>query len=131
VFIVGLVATVAYFRFAGSYDSRLIGIWKSEADATIQEMRKTRPVTDQQELGLRKIFGHMTITFTKSSYSTELNGVVQSEKYTVVLKDSDSVIIKVKTALTGQIEQIRIQFVDRGTYWVEMSGIRKCFKRIR
>ncbi|MFL5329022.1 MAG: hypothetical protein ACJ8C4_08905 [Gemmataceae bacterium] len=130
--LVGIGLATLYVIKSRAADSRLIGTWKSDADATIADIRTRRPVTEQQELALRKLFGKMTITYDKKTYTSNLEGTVDTEPITIVSKDSDSVSIKVKWALDNSEKVIRIQFVGSDIYWVEIPGfdMRECFRRV-
>jgi hypothetical protein len=90
---VAVVVTVQVVK-ARRTDPRLYGTWKSDADATIAEMRKTRPVTDDQEQKLRMLFGKMTVTYTATTVTSDLDGTVETQPYQVVSKDATSVQIK-------------------------------------
>src|SRR5262249_34669970 len=82
--VIALVWMAVHFSRARRGDPRLIGTWQSDADATITELRKARPVTDKQEEAMRKLFGNMKITYTDATITTELNGVVDTQPYQVV-----------------------------------------------
>jgi hypothetical protein len=114
-------------------DPRLIGIWQSDADATITELRKARPVTDKQEVAMRKLFGKMKITYTDATITTELNGVVDNQPYQVVSRDGESVVVKSWSALSKKDEQWRLRFIGSDTYWVDVEqfALSECFRRIR
>lgn len=121
---------VVHFTKSRRTDPRLIGTWKSDADATIAEMCKTRSLTDEQEQKLRTIFGKMKITYKETTFTSEMDGVVDTQTYQVVSKDSDSVVLKAGSGLTNKDEQIRIRFSDNDTYWIEASDtLRECFRR--
>lgn len=132
--VVGFVAVVLVMQMAKARrsDPRLFGTWKSDADATIADMKTRRPVTDEGEQGLRKIFGKAKFTYTAETITTDFDGKVESQSYQVVGKDADSVTIKALSPLTKQDETFRITFVGNDTYWVDIPGgkLRECFRRI-
>jgi hypothetical protein len=90
--LIALVWMAVHFSKSRRGDPRLIGTWQSDADATIMEIRKARPVTEKQEEAIRKLFGKMKITYTDATVTIELNGVVDTQPYQVVSKDGESVI---------------------------------------
>src|SRR5262249_8038814 len=117
-------------------EPRLIGTWQSDADATIADQRRIRPVTDSQEAALRKLFGRMKITYTETTFTTDFDGKLETKPYQVVRKSSDSVVIKAHSALSNQEEEITIRFMDPNTYRVEIrsellrSPLNEYFKRV-
>jgi hypothetical protein len=129
------VAAWAAMHFAKGRpgDPRLIGTWQSDADATIAELRKARPVTDEQEQGMRKLFGRMKITYAATTFTTDLDGTVETHPYQVVSKDAESVVVKFRFSLTNKDELFRIRFVGADTYWVDVEQFKlsECFRRIK
>ena len=127
------VLLAAYFIKSRGGDPRLIGTWKSDADATIAEMRKSRAVTDKQEAGLRKLFGKMIITYAAKTLTTELDGKLDTQPYQIVSKDRDSIVLKSWFAISNKDEQFHIRFTDSDTYWVDVEGfqVSECFRRVK
>jgi hypothetical protein len=113
-------------------DPRLYGTWKSDTDATIAEMRKTRPVTDDQEQKLRMLFGKMKVTYTATTVTSDLDGTVETQPYQVVSKDATSVQIKSPSPLLKKDEVFRIRFVGPDTHWIDEPHfqVSECFRRI-
>jgi hypothetical protein len=130
VVVVAGVWMVVHFSKAGRGDPRLIGAWRSDADATFAELRKSRPVTDEQEQKLRKVFGRLKVTYTDTMITTDFDGVVESQPYQVISKDATSVVIKTKSPLSGQDEPMRIRFIGNDMYWIELERVSECFRRI-
>jgi hypothetical protein len=133
VLVVVVLAWMAW-HFSKSWrgESRLIGTWQSDADATITELRKSRPVTNKQEQAMRKLFGRMKITYTKTTLTTDFDGSLDTQPYQVVSKDRDSVVIKSWFALSKKDEQFRIRFIGSDVYWVDVEqfALSECFRRI-
>ncbi|HEX4591976.1 MAG TPA: hypothetical protein VH120_18725 [Gemmataceae bacterium] len=127
------VWAAVYFVKARPGDPRLIGTWQSDADATIAEMRKAKVVTEQQEKALRKLFGRMKITYSPTTFTTELDGVLETRPYQVLSRDRESVVLKEWSSLTNKEEQYRIRFIDRDTYWVDVEQFKlsECFRRLK
>jgi hypothetical protein len=129
---VAVLVAVYLVKFRAG-DPRLIGTWKSDADATIAEMRKSRAVTDKQEVALRKLFGKMTITYTAKTLTTDFEGAVDTQPYQILSKDRDSVVLKAWFSASKKDEQFRIRFTDSDTYWVDLEqfNVSECFRRVR
>jgi len=133
--VVGVVAVVLIMQIAKSRhtDPRLFGTWRSDADATVAEIKKTRTLTDEQEQKLKTmLFGKMKITYTATTVTTDFDGTVESQSYEVVRKNADSVTLKAWSPLTKKDETFRIRFVGTETYWVdsEVANVSECFRRI-
>jgi hypothetical protein len=134
VVIAAAVGAAVYFVKARSGDARLIGTWQSDADLTIAELRKAKPVTDQQEQAYRKLFGHMKVTYTATNFTTDWDGVPDKpQSYQVVSKDRDSAVVKAWSAASKKEENFRIRFVGSDTYWVDVEplGMSECFRRVK
>lgn len=130
------VAVLSLLRPARQIDERLIGTWQSDADRTITAMRARRPVDEKQEAALRKIFGKLRITYNKTTYTTALDGVTESNRYEVLGRDRLSVVIRDVEATPSPLEVTEfavIQFDGPDSYWLysKMGGIAEYFKRVR
>jgi hypothetical protein len=129
-----LVLVAVHFAKSRRGEPRLIGAWKSDADATIAALRKKRPVTDTQEQAMRKLFGKMTITYTATTFTYDLNGTVETLPYTVVSRNGDCIDCKTRGVIKkDEDEVVHICFVGADEYWVEtsFSDVVECFRRIR
>ena len=133
----GLVIWGGVYLLKPKSDSRLLGTWKSDADATIAHRKTTRPVTEQNEAAMRKLFGKMLVTYTAKHYTWELDGTTETLPYQVVNKDAESVTIKVNVKImsNGEPVTLRIRFPDADTYWVdtvtELMNFSECFRRVK
>jgi hypothetical protein len=127
-----VIGVAAIMQFSKRGDPRLLGTWQSDADATIAEMKKNRPVTDQQEQALRKLFGKMKLTYSAKTVTSELDGTVDTQPYQIVRKEGDAIVVKSWSALSKKDEEYRINFVGPDTYWVEVPqfSLTECFRRI-
>jgi hypothetical protein len=114
-------------------DPRLIGAWQSDADATIEQLRKVRPVTEAVERDARKKFGRMRVTYTAATFTMEKGAEVDVVPYQVVRKDADSVVIRTRPAADMPDIEFRVRFVGPDVYWVDMAefGISECFRRVK
>lgn len=131
-----VVAVAILQRPARQTDKRLIGTWQSDADRTIAELRQRRPVDEKQEAALRKLFGKLRITYTETTYTTELNGVTESNRYEVLGRDKHSVVIREinpKPPILEVTEFGVIHFDGPDCFWVytEVGGLCEFFKRVR
>lgn len=121
-------------------DERLLGTWQSDVERTIAGIRERKPVDDKQEAALRKLFGKLRVTYTATTYSTELNGTTETHKYEVLGKDKYSAVTRTVERkpsplddVMGRSEFTVIHFDGTDCYWVYAhdGGIREYFKRVR
>jgi len=131
--VVAVAWTVVHFGKSRRDEPRLIGTWQSDADATIAEMRKSRPVTAEQEQKLRMIFGRMKITYTATTVTSDFNGTVDTQPYQVVGKGADWVVLKARFAISKRDEQFTIRFDGSDAYWADTEGftVSECFRRVK
>ena len=132
VLVVAVLLAVCFIKSQHG-DPRLIGTWKSDADATIAELRKVRAVTEQQERAMRNLFGKMVITYAAKTFTTDFDGKLNTQPYQVMSKDRDSVVLKSWSFTANKDEQYRIRFTDSDTYWVDAEAFRisECFRRVK
>lgn len=113
-------------------EPRLHGTWQSDAETTIAEWRKVKPLSDQQERLLRKVFGRMSITYRNNRFTTEKDGVIETGTYRILSKRRKLAVIKVRPvgAFKGQVFKIRFSAED--TYWVYLDepGAWECFRKV-
>jgi hypothetical protein len=117
-------------------EPRLIGVWQSDPDANIGELRRTQTITDQQERELRKNSFKTKVTYTDNMMATDQDGTdrdVEMQSYQIVSKEGDEVVIKTWFNATRQEEEVRIRFVGADSYWLEAKqfGLIECFRRVR
>lgn len=103
-------------------DPRLIGTWQSNRDQTVAEIFRRDPkwtnASPEKVQKLRDIFGHMRITYSANSITTEFRGEKERLGYRVVDRGDDFVVIRIKGGLEDGHNQ-RIRFVDDGrAYWL-------------
>jgi hypothetical protein len=131
-----LVAELTLLRSALQTDDRLLGTWQSDAERTIATIREGRAVDEKQEAALRKLFGKLRITYARSSYITELDGVTESHPYEVLGKDKVSVVLRDAGASQSWLELSEftvIHFDGPDAYWLlsEIGSVREYFKRVK
>ncbi len=114
-------------------EPRLIGVWQSDADANLGELRRTQNVTEQQERELRKHAFQTRITYTDKMMATDKDGEVELQAYQVVAKEGDEVVIKTWFNETRQDEEVHIRFVGPDTCWVQIEQfhLAECFRRVK
>ena len=117
-------------------DDRLWGTWQSDADRTIAGIRERRPVDEKQEAALRRLFGKLKITYTATTFTTELNGVTELNPYEMLGRDQHSVVIRELGPKPQGLEDLSeftvIYFEGPDVYWLhtQLGGVREYFKRI-
>lgn len=121
------------------YDKRLIGTWRSNKRRTVQEIRARRDIrAGKGRTNLEKLFGRMTVRYTRSRYYIHLNGVSWSETFRVVAKNSESVVVVGgKSSITGEDYISHIHFEELAghpeqpmSYWLVCEGFREYFRRV-
>jgi hypothetical protein len=117
-------------------DERLIGTWQSDADRTVAALRQQRPVDEQQEAALRRLFGKLRITYTTTTYTTELDGGTRSSRYEVLGRDKLSVVVREVEPNSSPLEVTEfavLHFDGPDLFWVytKVGGIREYFRRVR
>jgi len=120
-------------------DPRLQGTWHSNRDATVaaafqRDPRWTNAPPEKVER-FRDMFGHMTITYTKGTMTSDYRGEVSSFPYRVVESGSNFVVIRSDAPLDKD-RDIRIRFVDGDSgYWIDTGplgfGLEERFDRVK
>lgn len=119
-------------------DERLTGTWQSDADRTIAGMQTGQPKDSAREVKLRNLFGKMRITYSSTTYTTELEGSINTYGYQILGRDKHSVVIREiengKSPLDFlELSSFTVIHFDRpDSYWVdsEIGEIREYFKRV-
>ena len=112
-----LTAAIAGCR---TYDARLYGTWKSDADRSVSRLSTRHDLSQDKQEAWRNIFGQMVITFDKRSFTTELRGITNSIPYRVLGKDSYSVVIQFCEIDAPHENILIIRFDDHGS-WISTS----------
>jgi hypothetical protein len=131
-----LVLVVVFLgRPAAQADERLIGTWQSDADRTVDSWRERRPMDKKAEADLRKLFGKVRLTFTNTTFTSELDGVTNSARYEVLARDKVSVVIRELDShplLRDMSEFVVLHFDGPDSFWLyPAGGIPECFKRVK
>jgi len=109
-------------------DTRLLGQWRSNRDATVaaalQQDPRWRQLPPEKFERFRDMFGDMTLTYSDGMVTTIYHGKQDSFRYRVVSRGSDFVVIRTETPLMDKDRDIRIRFVDGGaSYWVDTGPL--------
>ena len=114
------------------HDSRLIGVWRSDAKRTGIELAARGDIPARNERRLRGLFGKLELQYTRTRCYASLNGHTESSAYRIVAKDSSSVAIVSYDRLLEADVIAHVHF-DGSHIWVAVgSGLfREFFKRVR
>lgn len=120
-------------------DARLQGTWHSNRDATVAAAFKRDPawtnVAAEKIERFRGVFGHMTVTYSKGTMTSDYRGQVGSFPYRVLKSGSNFVVIRSEAPLDND-RDIRIRFVDDNNgYWIDTgplgNGNEEKFDRVK
>ena len=141
---VALIATVVAIvavpiRIVRLTDDRLIGPWVSDAERTIAGMQEGQSEDPKREAKLRNLFGKMRVTYTATTYTTELDGSVVTYSYQLLGRDKHSAVIGDVESKESPLKFLElstftvIHFDSPDSYWLnsEVGGMREYFKRVR
>ena len=82
--------------------------------------------TDRKRLG--RIFGRLTLRYTRARVYSEYEGHTKVEPYKVVAKDHESVVVVAGKAESHSVQHIHF---DGDRYWTHSpAGFREFFKRV-
>lgn len=113
-----------------SYDSRLIGRWRSDAHKTALELATRRDITAAKKRKLLRFFGKLELRYTPTRCYSSLNGQISVNHYRVVAKDPSSVALLVWNPIAGK-QIVHIHF-ESSHYWIVLGSgrMREFFKRV-
>jgi hypothetical protein len=111
-------------------DSRLIGIWRSDARRTSLDVAARRDISAAKQEKLLRLFGKLEVRYTPTHCYSTLNGQVTADRYRVVAKDSSSVALVMSNAIAGE-QIVHIHF-EGNHYWIVLGSgrMREFFKRV-
>jgi|SRR5580693_3731638 hypothetical protein len=111
-------------------DSRLIGVWRSDARKTSIDIASRRDISVAKQKRLLRLFGKLELRYTPTHCYSTLNGKVTAAPYRVVAKDSSSVALVVANAFAG--EQIVHLHFEGSHYWIVLGSgrMREFFKQV-
>jgi len=108
-------------------DPRLIGVWVSDREKTIQRMRFKEGATPEQKAKIAELFGKLRIEYTAAEVRTDFEGSSESGPYQVIASDKDSVVILGKGMDGPKLMQIHF---EPGGYYILSGFIIEFFKRL-
>ena len=120
-------------------DVRLQGTWRSNRDATVAVAFQRDPAwsnaAPEKVERFRDMFGHMTITYSKGTMTSDYRGEVRSFPYRILENGSNFVVIHSDAPLDKD-RDIRIRFVDGDSgYWIDTgplgNGLEERFDRVK
>lgn len=96
-----ILGTSAVFLSAGAFaapkrrliDSRLLGTWRSDKERTVALWKYQKELPPEIRERFEKIFGKFTLRFTETHIYTEFEDTNDTVPYSVVARDSSSVVI--------------------------------------
>jgi hypothetical protein len=112
------------------HDSRLIGVWRSDARRTRRDLHARRDISVKAQRAIDGILGRLELRYTRTRCYSTLDGNTFSAPYVVVAKDSSSVAI-VSPDVLGEDAISHLHF-EGSMFWIHVgSGMfREFFKRI-
>lgn len=137
-----VVAATALSRPPASIvDWRLVGTWQSDAERTIARLSQDRPVSDEQHVKLRGLFGKLRVTYTHNlRWTSDLEGFVDRGQYRIVKREGSALILRSWSDNPTELEKLgvdrqatyRIEFDGAEGYWLinEAYGLREYFRRL-
>jgi hypothetical protein len=109
------------------HDSRLMGIWKSDAKRTAREIAARRDIPASKKRKLRSLFGKLELRYTRTHCHSLYDGNRTINRYVAVARDSSSVAIVSFNSISGP-QIFHIHFEGKH-YWICLGKIREHFKR--
>ena len=110
------------------YDRRLIGTWKSDTRRTMRDVRARSDISEWRKNKLRKLFGKLQLRYIRNWIHIVFGDRRESDPYTVLGKDSDTVCIESTCSDTGESHLQHLHF-DGGYYWISLGQFREWFRK--
>ena len=107
-------------------DSRLLGVWRSDARRTRLELAARRDILARSRPSLVRLFGKIELTFTRTRCHSTFDGSTLSAAYRVLAKDASSV------ATIGEDGTISHIHFERSGFWINVGNgkFREFFKKV-
>jgi hypothetical protein len=114
-------------------DPRLVGRWLTDLDATIEQLKEKTPLTDQQELQVRRQRQISVLTFTDTTLTIQIKGKPDTQFYNVASAAGDRLVLTTWFAASKSEEEIRIRFVGPDVCWFEVPKFKlvECYRKIK
>ena len=112
-------------------DSRLLGVWRSDARRTLRDLRARRDIPLKTQRAIGGVLGRLELRFTRTRCYETFDGSTSSVPYVVVAKDSSSVATVSRDLLLDE-ETISHLHFEGSRFWINVgSGMfREFFKRV-
>ncbi len=118
------------------HEPRLIGTWISDKQRTLEQFPEH--LTEAQKEKLSSLFGKLRVTYTPTTYTTELDGRTETFPYTVLGVDKHSVVIRDDSTPNPDLDLLerstfyKIHFDGPDSYWVttQSGGLVEYFRRV-
>jgi hypothetical protein len=114
-------------------DDRLLGTWQSDRERTMEGFKRGRSLTEKQEAMFANMLGKLKITYSRTTFTTELDGVVETQRYEVLGKDERTVVLRELDRKPPQDifpAFSLIEFDGPDSYCVQTGNFREYFKRV-
>jgi hypothetical protein len=111
-------------------DTRLLGVWRSDARRTRRDLGARRDIPLKTRRAIDGMLGRLELRYTRTRCHSTLDGSTFSAPYVVVAKDSSSVAIVSRDVL-GEEAISHIHFED-SRFWIHVGRglFREFFKRV-
>jgi hypothetical protein len=113
----------AYLSGCRTYEPRLYGTWKSDANKSVARLEKCRNLSEKDKKSWLQIFGKMEMTFDKASITCRLPeegvGIIP---YRVLGKNSDTVVIQWIYDSLLEDKTISIIRLENDGLWISNGG---------
>ena len=117
---------------------RLIGTWISNRERTVTNLEEQWGLSNERQANLGKLLGKLKVTYNARICTSDMNGFVETIPYTVLAKDTNSVVIRDDSspnpimASLGTSKFSTIHFEGNDAYWImsEIGGFREYFSRV-
>jgi hypothetical protein len=92
-------------------DPRLVGIWFTDPDLTIDELRRAERMSEREELEKRRTRFRTIVTFTDATLTIQAGTDASTQPYQLVRSDKESAVFKTWFASIQKDEEVRVLFV--------------------
>ncbi|HEX4590751.1 MAG TPA: hypothetical protein VH120_12515 [Gemmataceae bacterium] len=114
-------------------DPRLVGTWVADIDTTIADLQEKKPLTDPEELDLRRKKRTSILTFTGEALTIQISGKVDTQPYTLAKSDGDTLVLETWFVTTKSKEEVKVRFINRDACWIEVPrfSLLECYRRVK
>ena len=118
-----VITVVAFAQIPPSIiNVRLLGTWQSDAERTIADLRKTRPISNEQLSKLRELFGRLRVTYTADGrWISQLDDDADGGRYRIIHRDATSLTLHSHHDQPTTLQQLGIE-VEPTRYLIQFDG---------